>query len=492
MKMKKTDTELIPRSKNTSPDYFCTWQLQSYARSGGERDIRRAALCQTSLFGDGELEGWAKLYEQARGDMLFVMDDSWDVPPINDGTYYGSLVLRKEKFPSFTAGDVSNAEALKRLSDKMKALGWRGLGGWVAAQRSKSIDTELDEVEYWRRRLIDAERSGFAYWKVDWGERCGEAEFRRMLSKMGREYAPHLVIEQAMLPEVLCDSDVFRTYDVAAVVSIPMTLNKLKSLLCTGVNALLNCEDEPYIAACGGFCMGIMRYPFVGSYPNGKPDKNFPSMGRNIKTKICEVIRGVRWHRVAPAFGVGDRAVYISDTELADSWNFVNYDEEIAAWWLKTPEFINAMSCDTAVMNAPAQITVGCEPLKLKPDENGEVPFVLASQNPSGAYSMGTLGRTIGRRYFIPRCEVEANIGRSELVGVFGEYKSLKLKTGRSGIKRVLMQDIAEDTAYDVTDEVEISDGAVTIDGELIHRIGTLAQPEGDTSEPGVCICLQN
>ena len=57
-------------------------------------------------------------------------------------------------------------------------------------------------------------------------------------------------------------------------------------------------------------------------------------------------------------------------------------------------------------------------------------------------------------------------------------------------MKNVLMQDLADDVAYDVTDLVSLADGVLTVGGDLISKIGTLSNPVGDTSEPGALIKL--
>lgn len=107
-----------------------------------------------------------------------MMDDSWDVPPDGDESYYGSLVLNKEKFPESVGGKQSNAEALLSLTERIKSLGWKGLGGWVCAQESERFDGK----KYWETRFQDANFSGFSYWKVDWGKHADDPDFRKMLT----------------------------------------------------------------------------------------------------------------------------------------------------------------------------------------------------------------------------------------------------------------------------------------------------------------------
>ena len=70
---------------------------------------------------------------------------------------------------------------------------------------------------------------------------------------------------------------------------------------------------------------------------------------------------------------------------------------------------------------------------------------------------------------------------------MFGEYKTLTINTNLK-VKKVYMQDLASNFAYDVTSKVKILDNKVIISGKLISKIGTSAQPKTDTSEPGTLI----
>ena len=158
--MKKTETSLIPNRVNPSPDYYCTWQTQLYATSDGKPAGQRAIIGERALFEREKPYGWAYFYEQIRNDLYLVMDDSWDVPLDGDLGYCGSLVLDAEKFPASTAGGVSNTEALARLCNRMKALGWKGLGGWVCAQEAERLSEGGSTEDYWRKRLREANDAG--------------------------------------------------------------------------------------------------------------------------------------------------------------------------------------------------------------------------------------------------------------------------------------------------------------------------------------------
>lgn len=484
--MKKTEINLIPDCQNPSPDYYCTWQTQLYATSDGKPEGQRAIIGEHALFHEEKPFGWSYFYEKAKNDLFFVMDDSWDVPYSDYKTYYGSLRLNPEKFPESTANTANHTEALKYLTDKIKSLGWKGLGGWVCAQESKQFSDGLTPEEYWTKRLCEANEAGFSYWKVDWGRKGMDFSFRTMLTELSKQYAPDLIIEHAMITDIIPKADVFRTYDVPAIMSIPMTMEKLKVLSGTQ-GAVINCEDEAYIAASGGFSMGIMRHPYNGRFLNGKPDMSFPEVHRNLKTKIYEVIRAARFHRIAPAFS---GSFMVDDFYLSDTWHFVNTEEEIEAWWLENPLLKDDIQDGILFKSAPAKLARNCDFPTVSEDENGNIPYIVASRNPNGVFSVATLGRTLDRKYTIPECNVTFRIENADTVGVFGSYRNLILKTSRQTIRTVLMQDLADDFAYDVTDTVSFSDGTLTVPGDLIQKIGTSAQPQSDTSEAGILIRL--
>ena len=495
--MKKTNVDLIPHHKNPTPDYYCTWQTQLYATCDGKPQGQRAIIGEKALFQREKPFGWAYFYEKAREDLFLVMDDSWDVPLKEDRSYYGSLLLNSDKFPRSTENAKSNAEALKNLSQSIKALGWKGLGGWVCAQESTRFAENTNAEDYWKTRLRDAAEAGFSYWKVDWGKKSSNLEFRKMLTDLAREIAPDLVIEHAVIKDIIPLADVYRTYDVPAIMSIPMTMEKIAGLsdvstIQEGNMGLVNCEDEAYIAAAGGFAMGIMRHPYQGTFVDGRADMSFPSIHRNLKTKMHEIIRAARWHRIAPAFSFDTKQLHIDPLHLQDTWHLQNVDEEIEAWWLNTPLIGDAIKDHVITKTAPARIARGCALPEVHADKNGNAPYVIAAKNPCGAFSVATLGRTTKRQYEIPKCTVTVDIGNADTVGVFGEYESLVMQNAHSRIHRILMQDLADDQAYDVTETVMIRENRIVIPGELIQKIGTISQPKEDTSEPGVLIKIES
>lgn len=458
-------------------------------------------MTEADIFGSGERDydikngiGWAiHQYQNAREDLLFVMDDSWDVPGDGSGdagAYFGSLILEKEKFPGFFGEGEElegkrNTEAMKRLSDKIKSLGWRGLGGWVCLQRSPLFENNSNE-EYWSERLRWAGAAGWRYWKVDWGNECGDIELRKLMTDLGKKIAPALVIEHAMMHDIIPHADSFRTYDVYTLLSIPMTMNKLAEDLIyetqPGYDGIVNCEDEVYIAAALGCAAGVMRHNMTGNLPNGDPDASFPALHRNLKTKTDEVTRMARWHRIAPAFGANGSRTFIDSNTLTDYWNIARQADEIEAWW-------GYHDGDRIEMTSPARISRCLSPAEVSEDEHGFVPFVISSLHPSGAASVATLARTQDRHCFTPICDVTQDCADASVVGVFGIYKSLTLKTSAATANsRVLMQDLLAENAYDITSLCTLSDGSVTIPGEVITEIGQSGNHAGDTSEPGAVV----
>ena len=488
--MVKVKMNLVPDTENTTPDYYCTWQTQLYATSGGSPKEQRDVIGEKQLFGKEYPYGWAYLHERARRDLLLVMDDSWDVPIQNEEAYFGSLELDKSKFPESTKKAATNAEALKLLTDRIKALGWKGLGGWVCAQKAPKY-ADVDDKEYWISRLEDANAADFSYWKVDWGAESTDIEFRKMLTELGWKHAPRLTIEHGVTRKALQVSDVYRTYDVPAIMSIPMTVEKIADIACRekpreGYRGIVNCEDEAYIAAAGGFSMGIMRHSYVDSFPNGEADRSFPSCHRDLKRRMYEIVRAARWHRIAPAFSFSTGEICISEQLLTDTWNFENRYAEIEQWWFKTDVINNCIFDGVLTKTAPAAISRNCELPRIEPDEDGNIPYAIASKNPNGVFSIATLGRTVGRRYYIPRCSVVFNIGDADTVGIFGEYRELILETDKAKIDRVYLQDLSADTAYDVSDDVMFADGRLTVSGELLKRI--CIQPKDDVSDCGAVL----
>ena len=331
-------------------------------------------------------------------------------------------------------------------------------------------------------------QAGIHYWKVDWGRHAHDLQWRKMLTELGRKYAPNLVIEQAMDYQGVEFSDVFRTYDVENIISIPVTIRRISELLQykkeKTAAGLICCEDEPYIAAALGCTFGIMRHPFSGAMPNGQQDFCFPPVGRDLKNRLDCEIRAARWHRIAPPYGVGDAKVNIDTQMLEDSWILKDHE----TWQPRK-------AGDKLVEKAPARISRGLRLAEISNPNPEKQPYILAARYPNGAISIATIGRTIGREYFTSREDITLEIPELNVpIGIFGNYGTLTLivpDTVDSGSIQVLGQDLAGSKAVDMTGCIEITGNTLTLSGELIREVGLMAAVPGDKSEPGLVMTVR-
>ncbi len=470
--------DLVPRAPSKAPDYFCTWNVQGYACNYTGADPTRALVNEASLFGKGPLQGWLDYYPSIRKDLLFVMDDSWDVPENNDMRALGRLRLDEGKFPRFQ-GDA--AKRLAGLTKAVKAKGWRGLGGWVCAQECPLLP-QKPMREYWADRLRELSRGGMAYLKVDWGKHSGDVGWREMLADLRPTSCPNTTIEAALAPGAIRSADVYRTYDVEAVISAPATLDRIAALFASphakGSPAIVNCEDEVLIGAALGCAYGVMRHPLTGPLPNGRQDFVFPPTCRDLKRRMDEVVRAVRWHRIAPPFAMGKSDFVRSEFKLADRWT-MQKDE---SWVERAPGSIASAGAPAVMARGMALPTVRCD--------EPEPPFVAAARYPNGCLSVATVGRALGRTYRTPLAEIRvegAALGRP--IGVFGRYKSLSIRlNGVVKPKAIWAQDLAGNRSENIIDQVQIDGNVVTLPGSLIDRIGLAAARPGDVSDPGLVI----
>jgi len=289
-------------------------------------------------------------------------------------------------------------------------------------------------------------------------------------------------------------SEVMRLHDNSPQLGIPTMLDRLASILDAvktkpAKTGYLDCEDEVTMAAVLGGTMGVMRCPMVGLRPGDDPDI-FLKGPRNLKQRMDEVVRAVRWHRIAPAFGAGVMATQIDTKVLVDSYKF-----PAGEFWTSTEDWATTYASPYACMDkmvaqgAPARVTRGL-PLPEVTCE-GEPPYVLASLNPNGSVSIGTLGRLSPQRAcYFPEADVSLNIGRiTGNIGIFGYYKTLTLvldmPLGEFGI---WAQDLAGDCAVDITSKVLVEDNRLVFPGDLIKSIGLSAATPGDLSDPALVV----
>ena len=473
---------LVPDTPGNSGDYFCTWNVQGYVCSHETNEDQREAMNEDNIFGDGEYQGWVNFYEKLRGDLLFVMDDSYDVPKNGDREYFGSMIVNEERFPSYTG---EPAERLKKLVENVKAKGWKGLGLWVSSQESPRFINGSPR-EYWIERFKWTKDAGVDYWKVDWGANGKSYDWRRMLSELGDKELPGLVIEHAMMSSVMEFAKVFRTDDVDSVIAIPQTLDRVGQMLefksIGDTRCIINCEDEPYIGAALGCAIGIKRHPFKGKLPDGEQDSCYPPVGRDLKNRADEVVRAVRWHRIAPPFGVGVTKDVVDSKKLADTW------------YLEANETLNSPdSGGTLRQEAPARISRGLELAEVSVWGYNTVPYVLASKHPNGAVAVATQGRTKEREFILERARVRLKVGRDVgPIGIFGRYETLTLDFSDllDGVT-IWGQDLAGSSAVDITGRVKIEGSRLIVPGDLIDEIGLADATINDKSDPGMVIVIE-
>ena len=485
MAQQKEIPSLVPSTPSKAPDYFCTWNLQGYVSGYRNSEEYRAITNEKYIFGTGKWQNWISMHKRIQPDLYFVMDDSWDIPTeINskhNNPYLGRIELDEGRFPSFMSTKGS-ADRLKRLNEKVKAIGWKGVGGWICAQKSDNFPN-VSEEDFWTDRIKAANESGFNYWKVDWGHNSRNEEWRRMLTRIGKEHAPNLWIEHAMINNYIEFSDVFRTYDVENITAIPVTIQRIADLLPLkaqdNAKGIINCEDEAYIAVGLGCAIGVMRHEFSGNLPDGRQDNAFPPVGRNLKKRLDEIVRAVRWHRIAEPFAVDGDFLQSSD-RLEDTWRY----EADESW-------VNHKVGELLKNSAPAIISRRM-PLPILTNKENERPYILASRYPNGATAIAAIGRTIERDYIASPASVTAIVETwDKPIGLFGHFKEVTFQVSSSHqkrIKKIYAQDLAGDTPVDITKEVSIRKNSITISGRTITKIGLMEKTQGDLSDPGVVI----
>lgn len=461
------ERNLVPEMPGTAPDYFCTWNVQGFTASYAGADRQADQMVEANLFGKGPNQGWLDFYPRVRADLIFLLDDAYDFP-ISGGHNHpsrGSIELDAGRFPSYTS---TPAERLASLSRDVRARGWRTVGLWVCNSRSRLPGQEQVESDaYWAERLGWSQQAGIAYWKVDWGigDR-GKPLWKFRVTPAGRAAAPDVWVEFGT------QGDVYRTYDVGVSVSIPETIRRVAAFLAKEDpkdHRMINCEDEVYIGAGTGCHYGIMRHPLAGDLPNGKPDGFFPAHFRDVKRRMDEVTRAVRWHRIA-------QPLYKGGPFEVDSATLTDFKSKPA------PARIARGGLSLPAVTMPA----GQEP-----------PYVLATRHPDGEIAIATVPRNLGEhgraKLTYPLADVTLEAGPLDhAIGVFGRYGSLTLVTTADLTgKRILAQDLAGDMAVDVTADVTIANGRLTIPGSVVDRVGTSAATPGDVSDPGLVLAVE-
>jgi hypothetical protein len=516
---------LVPETINPTPDYWCTWGAQNFAAdtssllnslSLGGHSVTANYVTENWVFGP---EGWSEaLPALLRQDLICLFDVGWDVregEPFDDARWkLGSLEVAEDKFPSCNG---TRQDKLTRLNELVRSHGWKGTGLWLPSQAYNKKEpgralTEDETMIFFQQAVEECGEAGIAYWKIDYGARGGDVAFRSLITDMAEEHAPGLLVEHGRGSGPLNDeecpwdtenyhqtgsyrnwddgkalqtavdiarvSHVLRTYDITQQLSIPTTLDRVTQVLLelsgSDAEVIVNCEDEPYIAAVLGCAMGIMRHPYM-IYREGYDYDPF-----RFKYRIDEVLRAVRWHRIAPAWGAGESAMKVDSHRLEDTWRF--QPGEAWATWVTGREVMQGAHARVARgMDLPEVIL------------EGEPPYVICSRHPNGAVAVVSMPRVSSpRQIYSPLAQVSIRMEDPFVpIGIFGHFQSLRINFDQrvpvNGLQ-IMGQDLVSDRAVDISSQVQIKHDHLLIPGEVISRIGLLAAGQGDLSEPGMVL----
>ncbi len=469
-------------------NYLCTWSMQLVVAK--QKDVpgdnftakQRYVMNDEMLFGKDSM--FHVVPEHQRGGIYFLLDDGWDVPGSFDTSVtkapFGSLIPDDEKFPNYGS---TPAEKLATMVNKVKALGYAGLGLWVSPQMANEPDdATLDDArDYWSERARWSQEAGVKYWKVDWGKHGFNREYIEVMTDCVKEFAPDLYIEHAVaqwafggtfgpddvvaqrMAENFEVSDFFRTYDVCAPFVDDVTLCRLDSLLSNvdltriknGCLGYINVENSPAIAA--GLCvnMGVMRG------------------GNNVNAALS-------WQRMAPPMSVFEADYIKSERRLTDT----RYGDAKPDWW-------TGFNKESFVITAPA-VTARSTKLPLV-EELEEPPFVMAScHSKTKAYTVATLHRVIdpNTHLIVP---ADVTIYPDELsapIGIFGYYKTLTAEFNENIPidAKIYAQCMLEEDAIDVTDMVKIDGNKLIMDGKLLRKWGREKSSYGFNEDPATAI----
>ncbi|MBQ2727101.1 MAG: hypothetical protein IJF78_15460 [Clostridia bacterium] len=457
----------IPTTASETGSYLCTWDRQGFVASkykftGGAN--MRDALTPEYLFGEEENYHW--LPREYRSGLYFLLDDGWDTPPHTENNShirpFGAVDPHPDKFGSLGRTPTERLTALNKLAQEW---GYIGLGLWISPQmymEDRKVGAE-EAREYWIERAVRCQEAGVRYWKVDWGMHDHEVDYRRMLTEVVREYAPDLAVEHTYVQQPLSDliqrenrvresrellafSDFFRTYDIMWPFTDITTLSRIHELLSDplpfelGAKGILSTEEQQFIAAGLGCAIGIMN----------------PA----VETRAV-----LRWQRIAPPFGAAESDYRCSGEMLTDSYD---YPKNPVRWVHTGGRVISE--------TAPAVMARGCALPAVEPIGQ-EKPYVLASRNPhTGAYAIASIRRNIAPN---PMTIVPADVtweleDMDAFVGVFGYFESLTLVYPEvlPADCRIFAQNLMDDEAQDITDQVQTDGSRLTLPARTLMQIG--------------------
>jgi len=424
---------LVPGEASKAPNYWCTWYWQNYHIKQWEPVIApdadkiytnsaaREELNEEILLGK---DGWARIMlPQTRSDYYFLIDHGWQDKSIKENPFF-SLVMDINDFPSFA--DLAPKDRIKQLNEKIKNLGWRGLGLWM---RGNPSEDEMRKFVEWSKY------AGIEYWKIDGGDTdhyyaarikdelypqlilehvTGAGPLTPLWEEQGLDsypsvYNPKLKkwASQKVL-DILKNTDVVRTYDAAPLLVSTTTLQRIHDILSrTAGNreyrATLNIQDDCNIAAALGLLVAVKRHPLSGARMYEGRDLHFQIAGsRLVGDRLNEMDRLALWQRIAPPMPAGYGTYISSNNFLIDKIVFRPGDT-----WLKSA--IGKM----VHQSAPAIMARNIDLPKV--DVEGGPPYVMASKFPNSAICIATEGRVKPTEsWYHPRADIQLNVGTGD------------------------------------------------------------------------------
>lgn len=503
---------LVPDQPAEAANYWCTWYAQNYwqQRPGEITDFSqlnnpnaREEISDHHLF--NATDGWATNYlRRGREDFFFLIDHGWQTKEPTERTIEGdadffSLQIDPRDFPSIA--HLPPAAGLRAFNERIKSLGWRGLGLWVRGNVTPEAARTFVE---WSR---DAD---IKYWKIDGGDTKAFYSYhakQEIFPELQLEYingtgpfnehwddpdrasypspfAPGQAKQASML-QILKHTDIFRTYDVAPLLYSTITMQRVHDILQQTQNTpayigILNIQDDPQVAAGMGCLIASKRHPNFGERTMNGEDFHHQMRGkRMVQWRMNEVERFGRWQRIAPAFAAGVGTYQASNESLVDRYPHTERDT-----WFKS------VYGSTVAQSAPAIMSRNM-PLPLV-NVTGEAPYVMASTYPNGPVCVATEGRVSpDNQWYEPRADVTIKVANPDQpIGVFGHYDSLTLEFDQpiDEVTHIWAQDLLADKAIDIRSHVHLTGNQITIPGQIIDQIGTAAADVGDISVPGLVI----
>ncbi|WP_341225627.1 hypothetical protein [uncultured Arcticibacterium sp.] len=513
---------LVPTEPSTAANYWCTWYWQNYLILAGQpvekadagtvytNPAAREQMNEETIFGE---QGMAKIMlPKTRSDYYFVIDHGWQDKSIKKNTFFTSIMDTLD-FPRYA--HLEPKERIKQMNVDIKDIGWKGLGLWVRGNPSE------DEM----RRMVEwSKYAGIEYWKIDGGDTK-----HYYASKIKNEIYPELTLEHItgagpinpkwdipgldLYPSIynidekvsqeldasldkttqkveaslkaIKNTDVFRTYDAAPLLVSTTTMQRVHDILVQtagepAYKAMLNIQDDCNIAAGLGLLVAVKRHPMNTPRMYKGKDLHYQISGdRHVDKRLNEMDRLAYWQRLAPPMSAGYGSYQFSDNNLIDSIVFKDSD----TWYKPTYDKMVRQS-------APAIMARNIKLPEVK--FSGLAPYVMASKFPDGQLAIATEGRVTPTESWIhPKADItvqQAEINKP--IGIFGFYKSLTIKFDTELPKniKVLAQDLMSTKALDVSDQIKIGKNSITLSGDLIEKIGTMAADDGDISAPGLVL----